>query len=199
MDYALNHLPVKTQSRRWISLLLGDQTGNKQDLVQTRRGGNQITAMDTLFRFNMFDVCVFPSQLRRAVTISGQYNANMVVHDVCMYRRRGTICRPSELWSKQWWDFRRLFMYLFVNPVLSPWKPGALYSFECATHSIPTSQGSFYRSIPQALDDLWIPLSTKEAWMCSDDMISTQLYLIMRPHTHTPEGLAGALSDTFHC
>lgn len=69
----------------------------------------------------------------------------------------------NELWCKQRWDFRRLFMYLFVNPILSPWKPGALYSFEYATHNIPTSQGSFYRSIPQALSDLWFPLFTKEA------------------------------------
>lgn len=129
MDYALNHLPVKTQSRRWISLLLGDWAGNKQDLVQTRRRGNQITTMDTLFLFNMFDVCVFPSELRRIVTISisGQYNANMVFHDVCMSRKGvgGTICSTSCGANR----CGTLDVY-WCTSLWTLWKPGALCSFE---------------------------------------------------------------------
>lgn len=92
MDYALNHLPVKTQSRRWISLLLGDWAGNKRDLVQTRRGETKLPPWTHCSALICL-MCVFPSELRCAVTISisGQYNANMVFHVVCMYSRRGYI------------------------------------------------------------------------------------------------------------
>lgn len=187
MDYALNHLPVKTQSRRWISLLLGDRAGNNRDLVQTRRGvetklppWTHCSTLICLMCVSFPLSCVAQSQYQYPVNITQTWCFMMCA---CT-GGGGTICRTS-FWRKQRWDFRSLFMYLFVNTILSPWKPGALYSFEYATHSIPNSQGSLYRSIPQASGDLWIPLSTKGGWMYSDDMISTQLYLIMCPHTHT--------------